>query len=322
MRFSLKTFSIDYYVKRKVNYHRLLSYLRTTSSCRDMAREFGVSVDTIINRTERLCRSMIQAHIQLIRDHLLSEALTADGFESFIVSQYFPNNINLLAGKDSQMVYGCTYAGIRRKGRMTERQKVKRGELERRYRPDPKGIEHAFALLAADAAPLIMRSAPVPVLLYTDEKLEYVRALRSLPVGRMVHHIRIPSKQRRTVCNPLFSVNYLDRQIRKDQANHVRETVCFARNVNNAMARLVVYFMHHNDLKCYRERERTTMMRTHAEVAGISSEKIARTFRYVFTRRAFFMRSTVDGFLREVWLKTLETPLKTSREYLPTYAYV
>jgi len=38
---------------------------------------------------------------------------TADGFESFCVSQYFPNNIQLLVGSDSQHVYQIDYATIR-----------------------------------------------------------------------------------------------------------------------------------------------------------------------------------------------------------------
>jgi hypothetical protein len=267
MRFSSQTFSIDYYVKRRINYHRLLNQLKTTGSCRDMAREFVVSTATINNRIDRLCRSMVRAHLRLVGGHTLQEALVADGFESFTVSQYFPNNIHLLVGKDSQYLYGCNYVSIRRKGRMTDAQRGRRGELERRYGVVGKGLEHSFAELLLDSAPLVSLSPKEPVLLYTDEKKEYVRALKSIAKG--IHHIRISSHKPRSVVNPLFAANYMDRQIRKDQANHVRETVCFARNVNNVMSRLFVYFTYHNYLKAYRERE--SAKRSHAEVAGIQS---------------------------------------------------
>jgi hypothetical protein len=37
--------------------------------------------------------------------------------------------------------------------------------------------------------------------------------------------------------------------------------------------------------------------------------------------RAFFMRSDLRGFCRDLWLKRLITPLKEGREYLPKYLY-
>jgi hypothetical protein len=260
---------------------------------------------------------MVRAHLRLVGGHTLQEALVADGFESFTVSQYFPNNIHLLVGKDSQYLYGCNYVSIRRKGRMTDAQRGRRGELERRYGVVGKGLEHSFAELLLDSAPLVSLSPKEPVLLYTDEKKEYVRALKSIAKG--IHHIRISSHKPRSVVNPLFAANYMDRQIRKDQANHVRETVCFARNVNNVMSRLFVYFTYHNYLKAYRERE--SAKRSHAEVAGISRKRIMKELRHVFTCRAFFMRSDLRGFWRDLWLKRLITPLKEGREYLPKYLY-
>jgi transposase-like protein len=317
-RFSTQTFSIDYYVKRRVDYHRLLSQLKSTSSCRDMAREFRVSTATVANRTDRLCRSMLAAHLRIACGHRLTEPLVADGFESFTVSQYFPNNIHLLVGKHSQYLYGCNYVTIRRKGRMSAAQRLRREELERANRFGGSSLEHAFARLLHDCADLFRHNPPL--LLYTDEKREYVRALGRARLAA-VHHLRISSHKPRTVANPLFAANYLDRQIRKDQANHVRETVCFARNVNNTMSRLAVYFTHHNYLKAYRERERGSSRRTHAEVAGIPAGRIAGELRRVFTSRPFFMRSRLEGFWRDLWLRRLTTPLKDGLESLPKYAY-
>jgi len=318
MRFSSQTFSIDYYVKKRIDYHRLVNQQKSTSSCRDMAREFRVSTATIRNRTDRLCRSMLAAHVRITGGHRVAEPLVADGFESFTVSQYFPNNIHLLVGKHSQYLYGCNYVTIRRKGRMSAAQRRRREELERANRFGGRSLEHAFAGLLYDFTSLFRHDPPL--LLYTDEKQEYVRALERARLGA-VHHVRISSHKPRTVVNPLFAANYLDRQIRKDQANHVRETVCFARNVNDAMSRLVVYFTYHNYFKAYRERERGKSGRSHAEVAGIPAGRIRGELRHVFTTRAFFMRSRLEGFWRDLWLRRLITPLKTSLEHLPKYAY-
>ncbi len=49
----------------------------------------------------------------------------------------------------------------------------------------------------------------------------------------------VPATAPRTLNNDLFAVNYFDREIRKDQSNHTRETVQFSRDVNNAMDRLL-----------------------------------------------------------------------------------
>jgi len=68
-----------------------------------------------------------------------SEDLAADGFESFCVSQYFPNNIHLLVGSESQFVYEADHVTLRRKGRMTTEQRRRRELLDRRFRPRSTG---------------------------------------------------------------------------------------------------------------------------------------------------------------------------------------
>jgi hypothetical protein len=87
------------------------------------------------------------------------------------------------------------------------------------------------------------------------------------------------------------------------------------------MARLAVYFTHHNYLKAYRERERGGSRRSHAEVAGIAAGRIRGELHRVFTARAFFMRCRLEGFWRDLWLRRLVTPLKAGLEHLPKYAY-
>jgi|GEM_PF-4274898 len=46
-------------------------------------------------------------------------------------------------------------------------------------------------------------------------------------------HRRYSSRLPRTVGNPLFPVNYIDRECRKDMAEYVRETIRFARSAHN-----------------------------------------------------------------------------------------
>ena len=311
-RFSSQTFSIDYFVKKKINYHLIDKQLRSTGSIRDISRDLSCSTDTVLNRISRLAKNAIDAHLLLCATAPYSEDLVADGFESFCVSQYFPNNITLLAGKDSQYLYFATYCTLRRKGRMTLSQKKSREELEKRWKADPQAVKKAFDEVVAVIPDLFGTQR-----LYTDEKRAYVRSLRQRCIDKRIIHERINSKVPRTVRNQLFSVNYLDREIRKDCANHVRETVCFARDVNNCMERLWVYFVYHNYRKRYRIQSGEE--RTHAEVAGIERSEVRRVLKGYYTRRSFMSLSNVTGSLKALWQQKLETPLKSTPEYVANH---
>jgi len=334
--FSDQTFSLDYYAKKRVSYQRIFQQIITAGGVRDTARQEGISTQVVQNRTARLAHQAMAVQISLLRTLILRENLCADGFESFTVSQYFPNNIALLVGQESQMVYHANYVTIRRKGRMTEAQKKRRMELEKTYRAPGKSIQKGFELLMHSTADLAASSRMKAILLITDMKKEYPRAIRA--VGhRMsrsgewgyplpVHHITISSRISRTVRNWLFPVNYLDRQIRKDVANHVRETVQFARNVNDGMNRLMIYFLHHNCLKPYRIRRARQDPRTHAEIAGIDRDLITRELSTLYTERRFLSHLEEDGRLRvseksirRLWMRGLITPLKNKDEYCPAY---
>lgn len=317
--FSEQTFSLDYFAKRTVSYRSIEEMIGSTSSLRDIARALHVSLGTVSNRISRLARQAMAAHAGYLRHFTPTEPFVADGFESFVWSQFFPNNINLLVTADSQLLLGATYCTIRRKGSMTELQKKRRTVLEGLYRPPGGVIKHAFAQLMDEALPLVdrqCRGSSEAFELRSDEKREYRLALAAHPFyralreqGRLIHRT-VSSRAARTVRNPLFAVNYFDRELRKDLANHVRETVCFARNVNAAMERFWIYAVHHNLVKRYRERQPRRDQSTHASVAGISGDTVRRIRRHYFTRRVFFSRTPgLPASLVLLWRRQLETPL-------------
>jgi hypothetical protein len=322
--FSTQTFSIDYYGKRTLSYQRLFMHLITTSSIRDMARDFSVSVDVVLNKLERFSRNCIAALQRLQRELPLSELLAADGFESFTVSQFFPCHINLLAGRGSQLVYWFDYVTLRRKGRMTDEQRSRRTQLEQRFRADPKGVRRSFRRLYSMLCHLICDGKLRSCELATDEHSAYQlaaaehRALEALTYQGRCTQIRVSSKRPRTHFNPLFAVNYLDRQIRKDMAEHVRETVCFGRNVNRALDRMVIYLTYHNLKKPFREVKGD--FRSHAEVAGMCASEVGSICYGMFTRRAFYSKVKPEGRYKKMWLRQYVTPLKEGGEYLPRHA--
>ena len=314
--FSAQTFSLDYYTKRIIDYDTVRSELCSNSSVRATARSLGCSCDSVTNRTSRLARQCISASSRMLSAMVLAEDLVGDGFESFAVSQYFPNNIHILVGSHSQLVYFCDYVTLRRSGRMTELQKRTRQAFESLYRACPKALTESFAELLSHLHQRMQRCTHEPLEFHTDKKSEYARALDSHPAlaealeaGRLVH-TRTDSRAARDHRNPLFPVNYIDREFRKDLAEHVRETVRFARNVNHSMERLMVYLLDHNVRKRYRINDPVSLSRTHAGEAGISPVDTERATVNLTTARRFLSFEELEPAALRVWRREHLTPLK------------
>ncbi len=121
--FSEQTFRPNYYAKRVLDYEDLARRLSSCESLSALARAHRASTDTISNRLSRAARQVLAFESEQASGRSPDENLAADGFESFCQSQYFPNNITILVGSDSQFVYAADHATLRRKGRMTDPQK-------------------------------------------------------------------------------------------------------------------------------------------------------------------------------------------------------
>ena len=319
--FSRQSFRLDYYAKRVIDYRELLRQLVSCGSTRDIACAGGCSTSTVANRIERLARGAAALHAELLVSLQNDEPFVIDGFQNFAVSKYFPNNINILVGDLSGLLYDCDYRTIRRSGTMSEVQKRRRASLELRYRADPQALKAGFRCLLDTVARIWSHRGPIR--LHSDCKSEYTRAIdsdahyRNLTKIGWIEHERTLSTVARTRHNRLFAVNYLDRQLRKDLKECVRHTVCFARNVCNLMQRMLLYRLYHNHYKAYRHRIPDS---THAAMAGIDERWIEQRLSKLFDWRQFLSRSAITDGDRAVWLRQLVTPLKTTAEYLPAFA--
>lgn len=321
-RFSETSFSIDYFAKRPVDYHRLVGLVVNAASVRATARQLRISPQAVNNRVLRVARQALALHARELARMRLNEPLVADGLESFWVSQYFPTNLNVLVGARSQFVYALTTATLRRSGRMTAAQKARRAELERQDPPASGELSRRFTELLASAHSLWRRSAKGIRSLITDEHTGYPRCLAALPPLAGLTHLRISSRRARTVTNPLFPVNYIDREIRKDLAEHRRETVCFARSAAMSIARMWIYIGYHNYRKPYRVGIRCS--ETHAERAGVAPEALSGPLRHWLTRRALFSHTAMPPAMVRAWCGAEHTPLSAdliNRRITPRYCF-
>ena len=325
--FSKQTFSIDYYAKRVVDYRDLGSRHSGSMSLRGTARALKSSCGTVQNRLERLDRQVLALHADLSADSSHDEAVCVDGFVSFDVSQFFPNEITIAITAESQFVLDLSHATRRRSGSMTPDQKKKAEKLYEAIPIEKGGVQRTFR----DILDSLERSRPPtpgqPLTLITDEKKEYEWELHTHPLftgqdpdHRLIHS-QVSSKAPRTTRNPLFSSNYIDREIRKDQANHHRETLCFTRNVANGMARLSLYLFLHNYLKKFRIKAPVMADEVHAEEAGIPRKLIGGGLRSMFKNRAFLSRITLPPTLKKIWKKDFVTPGLSRPSRPPAFAF-
>ena len=325
-RFSTSTFSLDFYAKRRIDLYRLRRLLVSGVSIRAAARQLFCSPGSVSRRVVLLARQSMAAHARLSAHHSLPEALVADGFESFWVSQYHHNNFNLLCGSESQYVYALTSVSLKRSGRMRERQRRRRERIEARDPSDPGELERSFGQLM-EAATRVWQGHCGPAVrasgvLFTDEHQTYPKAILPARASVDIEHRTVSSRVSRTRDNPLFAVNYIDREIRKDLAEHHRESVCFARNAGHSTARMWVYLVWHNIEKPYRISPRSG--RAHAEVSGVPAKRLMRERRKLLRERAFLHRCIeLSHTQRSDWLQLHWTPERENRRnrrVTPDYA--
>lgn len=323
--FSTQSFAPSYYLKTSIDLPALFTLHASSMSGRALARYFHCSRSAIQNRIDRLARQAISLHCAL-RPFLFTSTVCVDGFVSFDRSQFFPNEITIAIASPSRFVLDLSHAVRKRSGCLTAAQRT---TMQRCYSAIhfPKGaVDRTFTEQLDVIAQFHPASHTSPLILITDEKPSYPRLLAhhllSLPF-HVVHHIRIPGTLPRTTANPLFASNYIDRELRKDQANHRRETGCFCRNVANGLSRLVCYLIYHNYWKKYLIKAPVEDTRTHGACAGIPPDEQRRGMVKLFSERAFFSRDSwlFSSTLRRIWMKEDQTPGKKAPECLPRFAW-
>jgi len=311
-RFSDQTFRPTYWLRRGELLGPVLHRLVGCSGFRQVAREFGVSPQTVGRLSARLGRHCLLWHLAHRPRGPVREPLALDSFESFEWSQYHPTSYHVTVGQESHFFYGFTDSECRRRGRMTPAQKRKRARLEASLgRPDPRCNEKEVAELLGIVAPGSQR-----ILLHTDEHADYPRAIRRL-AHLQVEHRTISSRAARTATNPLFPINLLDLLIRHSGANHKRETIAASKRRASAAERLFVFAVWRNWMKPFSERRRGA---TPAMRLGLADRWLEAA--EVLARRLFPSRMRIPRRWRAYYDRTIRTrALPRCAKHELKYAY-
>jgi hypothetical protein len=216
------------------------------------------------------------------------------------------------------------FANLRRKGRMTEEQKEKRARLEAIAKADPKSIRTSFINLSTDLLHRLTAKGITRKTLFTDEHRAYPMAFRRVKdFSKLFDLKQIPSTAARTRGNPLFPVNYVDRQLRKDLSDHCRETVQFAHCPSALMARASVYRFYHNCVIPRRVwQHRKGNEETHAERAGMSRGKLGEVIKRYMGKRVFFHKIRLGLEEQKTWFLEWRNPGRILGRYVPKYIRV
>lgn len=309
--FSTQTFSATYWLKRPDLLATLFYRLLGCSAYRQIARELALSPTTVLRQVERLGRHCLLFHER--HRPAVGEPLVVDGFESFEFSQYTPVHFHTATGARSHFVYAFTDSELRRKGRMTAAQRLRRQELEARFgRPDPRSIELEMAALIA----LLVPTPGTPLTLHSDDHPAYPRALRRLDPRSFRHYVT-PGRSARIPQNPLFAANLLDLLIRHSSANHKRETIAFSKRRQSAAERLWVLVVWRNYLKSFSERRQDA---TPAQRLGLLPERL--TIAHVLSERLFPTRLALpERLARYYWRLTPTRRIQNPRTHHLRYAF-
>ena len=277
--FSTQTFSTSYWQKRPDLDARLIMRTIGCMANRQIARDLKVSPETVNRHLARLGRHCLLYHQQAIKDAPAPGAVVIDGFESFELSQYFPMHHHVAVEKGTDFFIYFTDSELRRKGRMTEVQRRRRQDLERRLgRPQPQAIEVDVRELLA-----VVFQGVQQAVVYSDEHPAYRRSLQGLAV-RIAQRVT-PGRAHRDQHNALWEVNLLDLLIRHSSANHKRETIAWSKRRQASAERLAILLVWRNYMKGRREKERGSptpaMARGMAErplsITELLSERLFRT---------------------------------------------
>jgi len=295
--FSTQTFHVTYWLKRADVVSTLLTKTVGCMANRQIARDIGASPKTVDDQLSRLGRHCMLYHCQRIEHAPPPATVVVDGFETFELSQYYPFHFNLCVDKHTDFIQSFTDSELRRKGRMTPDQKIRRRELESLYgRPDPAAVRKQMEALLQDAV-----GAARAVTVHSDDHPAYPTTMTRLRAT--VTHRITPGTAPRNVHNPLFPVNLLDLLIRHSQAGHKRETIAFAKRRAASAERLAIFVVWRNYIKGRREKKRSSP--TPAMSRGMAADPLKP--KELLSRRLFYDHIRLPERWSQYYMRSIST---------------
>jgi len=301
---------MHYYSKRRIDLGEVFSRLRGGSSQRDIGRELGCSRTAVATAMLRLARQAMASQVVLLSALGPARRMSFDGLISAVCSRDYPSQITTLGDSQRELILAMTHCVSERGGVRTPRQRRRIGLKRAVWQPAGRALSESIVLLVNELARFACPLAGVHIdidchpiyrqVIARDVALGWYRRHRLLTVRRT------PGSAARTVGNPLFFMNYVDRMIRHRMKEHTRESIALARNATAQMHRMWIFAWDHNTRQPMRVSGSRRCSR--AAAAGIPPQLLGRLRREFTTRRQSLRRLAVPESMRRVWSGELDSP--------------
>ncbi len=311
-RLSRQSESIHYFAKRRLPLREIFERVRGGSSLRDIARCIGCSRTAVATAVMRIGRQAMSAQSMLVSGLQSCRRVSFDGLLSSVGSKDYPAHLTVLADAATELVLTMTHSVTLRAGRRTATQERRLGARAALWKPTAGALSESISLLINELPHYWRPAAGVPLLIDTDEHPLYLPLLkRDLAVGHLLRHrlARIrqtPGSAPRTVSNPLFALNYIDRMLRHRLREHTRQSITFARNSTMQMHRAWLFAWDHNAYQPHRVRRVSAP--TRFELAGVPASLLNAVRRSFFTRRINLSGVPLPQSMRLTWCAAHQSP--------------
>lgn len=243
--FTSSVFRLDYCQKSWGHNKEIFLHHRLGISRRESARQIGHSEKLVRGRLIKMARRGLLLHAKLSGTLPVDEPIVYDGLENFSFSQYQPNNINHVVGKETLFTYDFNFSPLNRKGRMSERQRRIHRKLNEKFGKFPQNSIRESTSKILRRMFTRMKS---PVL-YSDRHYAYEKSVRMDLKKFRVTHYRVSSKIARNFKNHLFAVNNVDMQARHNLSAFKRETIAFSKHTVAMQESFLLYVIFRNYMR-------------------------------------------------------------------------
>ena len=175
--------------------------------------------------------------------------IVVDGFVTFERSQNFPFHHHNAVEKETDFFIYFTDSEVRRSGKMTVKQAIRRKELEMIHgKPDGHAVRKDMAHLLK-----VSLAGQSSAVVHSDGHKSYLRAIKETPCD--ITHIITSGKDHRDKHNKLWEINLLDLLIRHSSSNHKRETIAWSKRRQSSSERMGIFLVYRNYIKVRREKK-------------------------------------------------------------------
>ncbi|HEU4403375.1 MAG TPA: hypothetical protein VFT43_14855, partial [Candidatus Polarisedimenticolia bacterium] len=222
---------------------------------RQAAQILQVARRTVEHRVLWLARLATHFHANRLANASLAGPFQLDELESFVANRYQPVTVPVLIDRRTLFLVATSVGALRRKGRMTPRQRRLRAEHERRHGRRPS---QSPAAIAAVLERLRLPTGHSPrVVLDSDRKPLYAQLGRRLFGARFLWRPR-DAAARRDHRNPLFPINHTNARLRHFLSRLRRRSWCVSKRPEGLLGHLAVAALWVNYARGITNRTRVT----------------------------------------------------------------